>query len=585
MKKNPETPKMSLRRAYQNAAGPVALSYRVFALFAIPSFGAFLIYDATRLGGNFLTWLFLATVVYAVTILVLLGFKWIYQKQNKSGSRPVFITSALLIAGVARGFAAWALGMRFGIVPQDELTFRLIGGAVFVSGSLITMSIFVASQLKHEVVLGGLESEKAVLDELRGGIRERIKIQQETLLATVQQALAPVIKKVKEFGAASEPALVIAELKEAVDQVVRPLSHDVGSAPFDGAIAGAGASSTAYAQSLAKAKRTWPKSVSVGAMFMPGITAIVAAISTFTPISLGVSDGSSALLASALLSVFAYLVLKAAQQGLALLWLPLWLAGVVVALTYLALALLTRLVLPLANFYADDAAIGQYFLLLLIAGSFAFMQQVVRTQRLAAELQLKEVIENLAILNSQLRQEVWLNRRRIASVLHGPVQAALYASAMRLAQAKAFDKSLIEVVQRDIEHALLKLEEGSDGESFRDVANQIASLWAGACDIDVEISADAEERISANRVAETCVTEVVREAISNAVKHGEATNAKIKISLERSRLVRVVIENDGIPARQGAKTGFGSDFLDEVAYAWSLNSASGTTTLKAKIAI
>lgn len=584
MTKKLETPKMSLRRAYENAAGPVALSTRVFALFAIPSFGAFLIYDATRLGGNFFSWLLLATVVYAATIVFLLGFKWLYYKQPRSGSRPVFITSALLIAGVARGFVAWSLGVWLGIVPEAELTFRLIGGAVFVSGSLITMSIFAASQLKHQVVLAGLESEKAVLDELRGGIRERIKIQQETLLATVQQALAPVIKKVKDFGAASEPALVIAELKEAVDQVVRPLSHDVGSASFDGPSDSSIARAT-YSQSISRAKRSWPQSVSVGAMFMPGITALVAAISTFTPIRLGVTEGSSALLASIVLALFAYLVLKAAQQGLGLFWLPLWLAGVVTGLVYLALALLTKLVLPIANFYPDDASIGQYFLLLLIAGSFAFTQQVVRTQRLAAERQLKEVIENLAILNSQLRQEVWLNRRRIASVLHGPVQAALYASAMRLAQAKTFDKTLIEVVQRDIEHALLKLEEGSDGESFREVANQIAILWAGSCHIDVEISADAEARISANRVTETCVTEVVREAISNAVKHGEAKSAKIRVSIEKSRLLRVVIENDGIPARQGAKTGFGSDFLDEVAYDWSLNSKDGRTTLKAKIAI
>ena len=584
MIKKPETPKMSLRRAYQNAAGPVALSSRVFALFAIPSFGAFLIYDAPRLGGNFLSWLFLATVVYAITIVFLLGFKWIYYKQRRSGSRPFFITAALLIAGMARGYVAWALGVWLGIVPEAELTFRVIGGAVFVSGSLITMSIFAASQLKHQAALAGLDSEKAVLDELRGGIRERIKIQQETLLATVQQALAPVIKKVKEFGAASDPALVIAELKEAVDQVVRPLSHDVGSTNFEGALDSSVTSAT-YSQSAAKAKRAWPQSVSVGAMFMPGITALVAAISTFTPIRLGVSEGSSALLASVVLALFAYLVLKAAQQGLGPLWLPLWLAGVVTGLVYLALALLTKLVLPIANFYPDDASIGQYFVMLLIAGSFAFMQQVIRTQRLAAERQLKEVIENLGILNSQLRQEVWLNRRRIASVLHGPVQAALYASAMRLAQAKTFDKTLIEVVQRDIENALIKLEDGPDGESFREVANQIASLWAGSCNIDVEISADAEERISANRVTETCVIEVVREAISNAVKHGEASNAKIKISLERSRLVRVAIENDGIPANQGAKTGFGSDFLDEVAYSWSLKSAAGTTTLKAKIAI
>ena len=576
---------MSLRRAYENAAGPVALSYRVFALFAIPSFGAFLIYDASRLGGNFLVWLFLATAVYMATILFLLGFKWVYSRQDRTGSRPIFVLLAYVLSGFGRGFIAWALGGWLGIIPADELAFRLVGGAVFVSGSLITLSIFVASQLKHEAALAGLETEKALLDELRGGIRERIKIQQETLLETVQQALAPVIKRVKEFEAKSEPLLVIAELKAAVEQVVRPLSHDVGNLNFDSNSQAKPSMPADFVATVQRTKRIWPKSVSVGAMFMPGITAIVVAISTFTPISIGMQKGGSALLASVTLMLFAYLFLKAAQQGLEQFWLPLWLAGFAVALVYLALAALTKVVLPIAGFYANDAAIGQYYLLLLIAGTFAFMQQVVRTQRLAAEKQLKDVIENLAILNSQLRQEVWLNRRRIASVLHGPVQAALYASAMRLAQAEKFDKTLIDVVQRDIESALLKLEEGSDGESFSEVAGQIASLWAGSCDIEIEISSDAEERISANRVAETCVTEVVREAISNAVKHGGATQAKIKISLEKSKLLRVVIENDGIPAKQGAKTGFGSDFLEEVAYAWSLKSTSGTTTLKAKIAV
>ena len=576
---------MSLRRAYQNAAGPVALSYRVFALFAIPSFGAFLIYDATRLGGNFLLWLFLATAVYAANILLLLGFKWIHSKQAITGNRPIFVAISYVVSGLGRGFAAWSLGGFLGLIPASELVFRLVGGAVFVSGSLITMSIFVASQLKHEAALVGLETEKAVLDELRGGIRERIKVQQETLLVTVQQALAPVIQKVKEFEAGSEPMLVIAELKAAVENVVRPLSHDVGNVNFADATQIGSTAPADFESATQRAKRIWPKFVSVGAMFMPGITAIVVAISTFTPISIGMQKGGSALVASLTLMVFAYLFLKAAQQGLEAFWLPLWLAGCAVALIYLALAALTKVVLPIAGFYASDTAIGQYYLLLLIAGTFAFMQQVVRTQRLAAEQQLKEVIENLAILNSQLRQEVWLNRRRIASVLHGPVQAALYASAMRLAQADKFDKTLIDVVQRDIENALIKLEEGSDGESFSEVASQIASLWAGSCDVEIDISDDAEERISANRVAETCVTEVVREAISNAVKHGEATQARIKISLEKSKLLRVVIENDGIPAKQGAKTGFGSDFLDEVAYAWSLSSKSGTTTLKAKIAV
>ena len=91
----------------------------------------------------------------------------------------------------------------------------------------------------------------------------------------------------------------------------------------------------------------------------------------------------------------------------------------------------------IADLLEWDVSVEQIHALLLfgaVVGGTTFAAQFAQLQRKTTTEKLAGVNQQLEILNASLRQELWLNRRRTASVLHGPVQAALFASAMKLSQ-------------------------------------------------------------------------------------------------------------------------------------------------------
>jgi signal transduction histidine kinase len=212
--------------------------------------------------------------------------------------------------------------------------------------------------------------------------------------------------------------------------------------------------------------------------------------------------------------------------------------------------------------------------------------QVIRTRRKALESEMINVISDLGILNSQLRQEVWLNRRKIAAVLHGSVQGALYAGAIRLAKSEEPSAQEVEQVQTDILKAIGKLDVADGSERLVDVLDQIKDVWEGAVEIVLpELDAKTIEVLEANSVAGACVAEVIRESVSNAVKHGQAKHIRVDLELKPNHLAEVTVTNDGEPVSSAAKAGYGSSILDEVAYDWNLESTSGKTVLTARVAV
>jgi signal transduction histidine kinase len=213
-------------------------------------------------------------------------------------------------------------------------------------------------------------------------------------------------------------------------------------------------------------------------------------------------------------------------------------------------------------------------------GATTFAAQFSQLQRKATTENLSAVNLQLEILNASLRQELWLNRRRTASVLHGPVQAALFASAMKLSQEQKPTPALVAEVEQDISAALEKLNNPSnlEGEDISDLLNQIVDIWSDAAEITIEIPTDLEAAIVRAPLASEALIEISREFITNAIKHGKAS----KVSLEVSRLddlriaIQVVDDGQGLPP--GAKPGFGSKLLSELSLVWR-QSREGETTL------
>jgi signal transduction histidine kinase len=234
--------------------------------------------------------------------------------------------------------------------------------------------------------------------------------------------------------------------------------------------------------------------------------------------------------------------------------------------------------LNLAELDAGLYPVARIVALTLVIGLAMFIGQVRQTQRYASQEKAREVNEQLELLNSQARRELWLNRRRIATVLHGPVQAALYASAMRLAQSKRPTKKLIQSVNQDLESALevLKFERASSV-NLRDVLQQISEVWAGTCEIYFNVSKPAFHATKKDANLSEAAIELIREAVSNAIKHGSASEVDIDVRLGDS-LLEISVTNNGKAAVNRAGTGFGSKLYSELSHSWQLTKLADDRT-------
>jgi signal transduction histidine kinase len=277
---------------------------------------------------------------------------------------------------------------------------------------------------------------------------------------------------------------------------------------------------------------------------------------------------------------------KILQKLLVNLWVSFVVALLISIFGAIGVALLSTFVLWIFGYVLTPTLIWQFALSQVTLTLLTFYMQFLRTQRRDAELEMTRVVSDLAILNSQLRQEVWLNRRRIASILHGSVQAALYASAIRLAKLDSPTAQDVDAVQSDIAAAISKLESTDGVETFVGVLEQIREVWHGAVEVQLPVLSQAlVSQIEANPVTSACAAEVVREAVSNAVKHGKAEHIVIEVEKSGSHLLGITVSNDGQPLPAEVEAGYGSTIMDEVAFSWQLENRGGFTVLGAAIAI
>lgn len=574
------TPKTSLREAINNAAGPVALSNRVLLQFAPISFLLVLVSNPSRLSGSYLEWTLVATVGLIATLLVLLAFRaTVLPSTPGRGPKKLLSSIAYAVAGLVRGTSVYITGTALGIMPPEEFINRLIGGPLFVYGAISMLAIFNASRLRHEKTLAELETEKAVLDELRGGIRERIRLQRADLLKRVQAVLAPAVEQVKS-ELQNSPSAISLRLRDVVETVVRPLSHDIGKGSrVDDEI-----ETIARRASVVYSKSKFPSRLSAGAMIVPELTFFATASIAITANAIffpgAIFEGSVISLAAVFVGY------KILQKTFKNVWVPFVIALLISIFGAVGVAFFTTFILSLFGHLLSPTLIWQFALSQVTLTLLTFYMQFLRTQRSDAEREMTKVVSDLAILNSQLRQEVWLNRRRIASILHGSVQAALYASAIRLAKIESPTQAEIDSVQGDITAAISKLESTENAETFIDVLNQIREVWEGAVEVQLpQITPDIAAQIEGNPVASACAAEVVREAVSNAVKHGKAEHIVISVEMTGPHLLGITVSNDGQPLPAAIEAGYGSSILDEVAFTWQLENRGGFTVLGAAIAI
>ena len=240
-------------------------------------------------------------------------------------------------------------------------------------------------------------------------------------------------------------------------------------------------------------------------------------------------------------------------------------------------------------FYPDVKAAVLYGLTLvtvsnIVIFSFAYLDSLDYEARLYRTM-LKEQNQELVIEMALFEQQLWAARRNWSLVIHGTVQASLTAALTRL-NAPDADKKTLDAAKKDLDRAMEALSAPPVSKiNFAPAIKELVSTWQGVCDIEVEVSPELKKVISRDVRLSMCINEILKEAVSNAVRHGDAQKAWVTVGAPSGGVIELSVANDGIAPMTGGRRGIGSGLLDELTVDWSLNydENNSRTILRARL--
>ena len=249
-------------------------------------------------------------------------------------------------------------------------------------------------------------------------------------------------------------------------------------------------------------------------------------------------------------------------------------ASLGVLLAYTVMGLLTTAALEILNATTgEDIPTTLYLLIIIVSGLTGSAYQGWRTLQRRAEEQSMAAIAAIDALDSRLRREVWFERRRLASVLHGRVQSQLMAAATHLSQDAARPPE-VHVVTRHVREALEALDtlrDSTEGVVADPAAalDELAAVWSPTMRVSVDHSGADLAGLAPSAMA--AVLDIFTEGLLNARKHGEADCVDVVITTPRSQ-VSVVITDDGCGVDPHPTAGLGWGFLDAMSTDWHIDS-------------
>lgn len=476
--------------------------------------------------------------------------------------RPWVALAGFAVASVVRGLAVDYFLHIFGGLP-------LMPGLRVFSGFLPTIiPLIVVAYL-----VNSLRERRRDLEALLE-VGERLERAGQEASAAVQQRNDELVDRVRSVlgaeiaaAAAAQPADAVAQLQRTATDVVRPLSHELATS-F--------AAREAEPVTLADVRVGWRDGVGDASLqrpLTPGLTVLLLS-GVWIPTAVILAPARWILVASLVLIYGLLVGANAVLRRLLPRRRPIGRLFTVFAACVMV-GLVTGVVLRVATEHLRSSAsiaVAATFFVILVSMSLAIVNGVL-TARSAILAQTAASVEQLRLQVLRTRQLQWFHQRALARALHGPVQSAVTAAALRLADTQSDGTprpELVDGVQADLVRVLDVLS-APEGEVLPLQAglDRVVGMWEGLCDIAAEVDPVAAEIIEDDAVSRALVIDIITDAVANSIRHGRARSASLTIESVGGG-VQVTVTDDGSSTAAPGLQGLGSALLAECAQEWSL---------------
>ena len=518
---------------------------------------------------------------------------------NSAGYRVSIARNLLiqLFAAVTSVIGSLALMTLLGPVPAPYFAGIPLG--IFSAlGQILTYTLVVSSftDLRRSTKL--LAKKTHSLNYLRGSLESRVLEQRAQLNAAVAERLSGELNQLQSqlaaLGGDAGASILAERIKDAIDLVVRPLSLEIAD-PIATSVKDEFRSLRQIERSIRRlpfAQRMRSK-LSLGYVF--NVPFIALALVIFVISSYAYIFGPMAIWQVAIPATLLTLVSILGANRLTANVQSTYVIAVVeifigAALAVVPFAVLNQLVLGDRDVELQQLVLLEVFVVCIFGFYASLFVEVAYLNFERTRAANRELRKLLGLLQNELQ----INRRTMAQIVHGKIQARLQAASLRLKQADSITDALLAEVGNELTASVLDTTdtEGSK-RSLIVQLEQMAEQWAGICEVTIACEPAAAAVADANPVIKSAVVEVVREAVNNAVKHGEADEADGSIRLDADGAIVIVIRN-AVYATGSAKslsgsseapagTGYGSQLLGQITDGWSVSFADGDAIFEAKI--
>lgn len=571
----------AFQRTFQHIGAKDAWSLQLLFFFLYTVSVISFLTDSVYLQSFDPTWFFVSAAACVPPIAIAVCYKVFYLKRAPEKNRPVLNLVIAALAGASRNLSVGLFALWTNLDLSQIWVFRFFGGIILGLGIFTIWALSQGTTSAYRSALRSLASLQSNLAATREEIPEILQEINERLQNRTRSAVLPQLELItKALGETRSGEVAIEHLRQTLENEIRPLLNSIANdapEPFQ----------ERNIESLQKIKSSLPSKFKL----YPALPVVSASVTQSIGYGfwLAFLYGPKGLVDSAIaILVYGFSLLAFKQLIPRNMEFSKGAATIIIFLASAAASLLTAVYLSTLNLP------GLTFWVLagvsVFSGILAPVILAHSSVRVARQNEIERGISRelraLAKENSLFAQKVWVFRKRWLLLLHGTVQSALTAAVARLQSAKDIDEFTVQMVNQDLKRAEQALNSEATAElNFELSIAELKNVWRGICDVRIEVSERAKRALLRNYDSAFCLNEIAKEAVSNAVRHGAAKSANIKIDRIEDDLLQVEIHNDGIAPRSKENPGIGSNMLDEICLRWSLSGKSKQVLLYAELPV
>jgi signal transduction histidine kinase len=533
-------------------------------------------------------WLPVWTTGHLVATAVAVLGRWLFLDNYLENKPNPFVNIAFAsLLGAVRvtfiGYVSFALELQ----GLFDLGARIIAGVIAGSFGFIVIVNYTESSRSYRELTKNLLLTQSRLGALRKAAKKSLRANQLNVRQTLEDLIEPKLQELStklssDDLKSSDRKALATEVKSLLQDQVRPISNSFRTS------------------SKALANPNLGKSVSRLNLFrLPNMVQpylalrpFLIALSVFAilPFALYAFEDDSWIATGILIAAVVYaailfvrLLLSKSDP------MPLWVGIASLIVMQVLLLLVIGELLTFAGFpnRSLPGVMVIVAIVLLGAVSFTAITTVQDYNRDDFISQLKKnnnrIERDLAILN----QRLWVERREWALRIHGTIQASLTAALARLSQPGGLNKKDVALVREHIAQARKGLSQNSSNVfNLVDALKATTKTWRGILEIKTDFRSPAARALIADRWASVCANEIIKESVSNSMRHGKAERVTIRFESAQPGFIEIIAEDDGKGLPRQFRPGLGSQLLDEIAFPWVLvKRPEGGTILRARIPV